>query len=101
MGLPRHYALIRTVIKKKVGFMLKLTWLEAKADDEIAKQQVRNMLPLTVGKFELGTNSELTGDEETSETPTFSHLIHCRIGSMKDSISVYPRRGETWARLRK
>ncbi|VVB15098.1 unnamed protein product [Arabis nemorensis] len=88
--MPRYYALIRKV-RRKPDFMLKITWLEAKPDDEKAKQWVHKKLPVSVGKF------ELVGDEETNETPSFSHLIHCRIGSMKDTVSVYPRRGETWA----
>ncbi|KAL1209075.1 Chaperone protein dnaJ 49 [Cardamine amara subsp. amara] len=87
--MPRFYANIKAVISKP--FMLKIQWLEAKPDDEKAVQWVRKNLPISIGKFKLG------GVENTNEAPSFSHLIHCSIGSNKDNVRVYPRIGETWA----
>lgn len=89
-GMPRYYAIIRKVIRKP-SFMLKIQWLEAKPDDEKAIKWVRKKLPTSVGKFKLG------GEMNISETPSFSHLIHCRTGSRNDTVRVYPRIGETWA----
>ncbi|KAG7551152.1 Chaperone J-domain superfamily [Arabidopsis thaliana x Arabidopsis arenosa] len=88
--MPRYYALIRKVIRKP-SFMLKIQWLEARPDDEKAIQWVRKKLPISIGKFKLG------GNLNTEKTPCFSHLIYCRVGSMKDTVRVYPRIGETWA----
>ncbi|ESQ41882.1 hypothetical protein EUTSA_v10012639mg [Eutrema salsugineum] len=88
--MPRFYALIRKVIRVP-SFMLKITWLEAKPDDEKAKQWVRKKLPVSVGKYKLG------GDDNINETPSFSHPIQCRVRGMEDTVSVYPRMGETWA----
>ncbi|XP_010492912.1 PREDICTED: uncharacterized protein LOC104770218 [Camelina sativa] len=88
--MPRFYAIIKKVIRKP-SFMLRIQWLEATPDDEKAIEWVRKNLPISVGKFKLGDKMD------TSETPSFSHLIHCRIGSRNDSVMVYPRVGETWA----
>ncbi|KAF8094564.1 hypothetical protein N665_0359s0008 [Sinapis alba] len=89
--MPRYYANIRKVIRGPPKFMLKITWLEHKPDDERAKGWVRRKLPVSVGKY------QLVGDDNTSETPSFSHLIHSRVRGMKDIVCVYPRIGETWA----
>uniref|UniRef100_A0A1J3GT12 Protein HLJ1 n=1 Tax=Noccaea caerulescens TaxID=107243 RepID=A0A1J3GT12_NOCCA len=88
--MPRYYAVIRKVLKKP-RFMLKITWLEAKPNDEKTKQWIGRNLPISVGKYQLG------GEEKTNEIPSFSHLIDCRVRGMKDTVSVYPRKGETWA----
>ncbi|CAH2072413.1 unnamed protein product [Thlaspi arvense] len=88
--MPRFYAMISKVIRKP-SFLLKITWLEAKPDDENAKQWIRRKLPVAVGKYQIG------GVEDIYTTPSFSHLIHCRVRGMRDPVSVYPRKGETWA----
>ncbi|CAH8392009.1 unnamed protein product [Eruca vesicaria subsp. sativa] len=88
--MPRYYANIRKVIREP-KFMLKITWLEHKQDDERSKAWFRRKLPVSVGKYQLG------GDDNISDTPSFSHLIHCRVRGIKDIVCVYPRIGETWA----
>ncbi|CAN8244067.1 unnamed protein product [Cochlearia groenlandica] len=88
--MPRFYAIIRKVTRKP-SFMLKITWLEAEPDDEKAKQWLHKNLPVSVGKFVTGIDGNI------KELAAFSHLIHCKAGSMKDTVSVYPRKGETWA----
>ncbi|KAJ0229855.1 hypothetical protein HA466_0312820 [Hirschfeldia incana] len=69
----------------------KITWLEHRPSDERAKGWARRKLPVSVGKYQLG------GDDNTSDTPSFSHLISCSVRGIKDIVSVYPRIGETWA----
>jgi curved DNA-binding protein CbpA len=89
-GMPRYYAIIRKVIRQP-SFMLKIQWLEAEPDDEKANLWVRKNLPISIGKFKLG------GNENIEKTPCFSHMIYFKVGSMKDTVRVYPRIGETWA----
>lgn len=88
--MPRYYANIRKVIRGP-KFELKITWLEHRPDDERAKGWARRKLPVSVGKY------QLVGNDNTSDTPSFSHLISCRVRGIKDIVSVYPRVGETWA----
>ncbi|CDY13919.1 BnaC09g39070D [Brassica napus] len=88
--MPRYYANIRKVIRKP-NFTLKITWLEHKPDDERAKGWARGKLPVSVGKY------QLVGDDNASETPSFSHLISPTVRGSKDIVCVYPMMGETWA----
>ncbi|KAG2300173.1 hypothetical protein Bca4012_011768 [Brassica carinata] len=88
--MPRYYANIRKVIRGP-KFKLKIKWLEHRPDDERAKGWARRKLPVSAGKY------QLVGDDNTSETPSFSHLISCTVRGMKDIVCVYPRMGETWA----
>ncbi|CAN8271468.1 unnamed protein product [Cochlearia groenlandica] len=88
--MPQFYAIIRKVTRKP-SFMLKITWLEVEPDDEKAKQWLHKKLHDSVGKFVTGVDGNI------KELPSFSHLIHCKAESMKGIVSVYPRKGETWA----
>ncbi|CAA7061916.1 unnamed protein product [Microthlaspi erraticum] len=88
--LPRYYAMIRKVWKKPC-FRLKITWLEARPDDERTKEWIGRDLPISVGKY------QLRGEEKTNEIPSFSHQIECRVRGKKDFVTVHPRKGETWA----
>ncbi|KAF2539216.1 hypothetical protein F2Q68_00022420 [Brassica cretica] len=79
--MPRYYANIRKVIRKP-NFTLKITWLEHKPDDERAKGWARRKLPVSVGKY------QLVGDDNASETPSFSHLISPTVRGSKDIVCV-------------
>uniref|UniRef100_A0A7C9E752 J domain-containing protein n=1 Tax=Opuntia streptacantha TaxID=393608 RepID=A0A7C9E752_OPUST len=88
-AMPRFYARIRKVFSP--GFKLQITWLEPDPVDEDGILWAESELPLSCGKFKFG-NSDYTEDR-----PMFSHLVSWEKGSSRDSVKIYPRKGETWA----
>jgi len=88
-AMPRFYARIRKVFSPK--FKLQITWLEPDPDDEDGIMWAESELPFSCGKFKFG-NSDYTEDR-----PMFSHLVSWEKGSSRDSVKIYPRKGETWA----
>lgn len=88
-AMPRFYALIRKVHPN--GFKLRITWLEPNPDDEDKVKWVKEGLPASCGKF-------ICGHSETCEEhPMFSHLVDWKKGRKRDTVEIYPRKGETWA----
>ncbi|KAJ1414268.1 hypothetical protein SESBI_19122, partial [Sesbania bispinosa] len=87
-GMPRFYAIIRKVLSP--GFKLRITWFEPDPDDNDGINWLNEELPISCGKYKLGTT------ETTEDRPMFSHQIFCEnIG--RSTFKVYPRKGETWA----
>uniref|UniRef100_A0A803NEV3 J domain-containing protein n=2 Tax=Chenopodium quinoa TaxID=63459 RepID=A0A803NEV3_CHEQI len=88
-AMPRFYAKVRKVYSP--GFKLQITWLEANPDDVCGKQWVNSEMPISCGKFKHG-DSEITEDRLM-----FSHEVCWDKGGRKDSVLIYPKKGETWA----
>ncbi|CAH8271538.1 unnamed protein product [Arabidopsis lyrata] len=88
-GMPRLYAQIRKVSAPSFG--LRITYLEPDPDDEKELQWFEEDLPVSVGKFRLGQS------QNTKDRSRFSHLIQCNEGSNTSRLTVFPRKGETWA----
>lgn len=88
-AMPRFYARIRKVFTP--GFKVQITWLEPDPDDENGINWKNAELPFSCGKFRHGSS------EKTDNHPMFSHLIAWSKGSSKDTVVIYPRKGETWA----
>ncbi|KAJ8434950.1 hypothetical protein Cgig2_025986 [Carnegiea gigantea] len=88
-AMPRFYARIRKVFSPR--FKLQITWLEPDPVDEDGIMWAESELPFSCGKFKFG-NSEYTEDRLM-----FSHLVSWDKGSGRDSIKIYPGKGETWA----
>lgn len=88
-AMPRFYALIRKV--QLHGFKLQITWLEPNPDDDDEIMWVTVGLPVSCGKFRLGSK------ENCEDHAMFSHLVCWEKGSRRNSYKIYPRKGETWA----
>lgn len=88
-AMPRFYAKIKKVFSP--GFKLRITWLEANPDDAIGREWTNSELPFSCGRFKHG------GSETTEDRLMFSHEVSFDKGGGKDSILIYPRKGETWA----
>lgn len=88
-AMPRFYARIKRV--SPTGFKLQITWLEPDPDDEVGRKWAKSELPFSCGKFKFG-NSEYTEDRLM-----FSHEVCWDKGSRRDSVKIYPKKGETWA----
>lgn len=88
-AMPRFYALINKVYVP--GFKLQITWLEPNPDDNDEIKWVSESLPVSCGKFRLGSK------EKCEDHGMFSHLVCRERGSRRNSYKIYPRKGETWA----
>ncbi|KAJ4872013.1 hypothetical protein Rs2_46341 [Raphanus sativus] len=89
--VPRQYALIRKVFSVP-SFGLRITYLEPDPDDEKQIQWFEEDLPVSAGKFRLGSS------ENTKDRSLFSHVTHFNEGgSNSGHFIVSPRKGETWA----
>ncbi|KAL0709723.1 hypothetical protein Bca4012_016701 [Brassica carinata] len=88
--VPRQYALIRKVSAPSFG--LRITYLEPDPYNEKQIQWFEQDLPVSAGKFRLGSS------ENTKDRSIFSHVTpHCNEGSNAGHFTVSPRKGETWA----
>ncbi|CAN6806232.1 unnamed protein product [Brassica oleracea] len=91
-GMPREYAKIRRVSAPSFG--LRITYLEPDPDNEKEIQWFEQDLPVSVGKFRLGSS------ENTKDRSRFSHPIQIQCnegGTNSGHFTVSPRKGETWA----
>ncbi|XP_074327292.1 uncharacterized protein LOC141665209 [Apium graveolens] len=88
-AMPRFYAQIRKVILS--NFKLLITWLEPDPDDKDEIKWAQEDLPVSCGNFKNG-NSEYTKDHLM-----FSHVVSWEKNSRRDTCTIYPRKGETWA----
>ncbi|KAJ4892898.1 hypothetical protein Rs2_19692 [Raphanus sativus] len=89
--MPRFYALIRKILELQLR--VEVTWLEPIQSSESQKKPV----PIACGEFKYG-------DKITKSHLVFSHLMldhHIRTRvKKKKSITINPRKGETWALFR-
>lgn len=88
-AMPRFYAKIRKIFSP--GFKLRITWLEANPDDAFGEEWADSELPFSCGKFIHGLS------EFTEDRLMFSHEVSWDKGGGKDSVLIYPRKGEIWA----
>ncbi|KAL0843302.1 hypothetical protein Bca101_016547 [Brassica carinata] len=90
--MPRLYAKIRRVLAPSFG--LRITYLEPDPDNEKEIQWFEQDLPVSAGKFRLGSS------ENIKDRSRFSHPIQIQCnegGSNSGHLTVSPRKGETWA----
>nr|XP_011466352.1 PREDICTED: uncharacterized protein LOC101309953 isoform X2 [Fragaria vesca subsp. vesca] len=87
-SMPRWYAFVKKVVTP--GFKLKIIWLEPNPNDRGEIDWCKD-LPVACGKFKLGDTDEI------KDHLSFSHQVDYRKGRGRNSILVYPRKGETWA----
>ncbi|KAL2922831.1 DnaJ-like protein subfamily B member 12 [Bienertia sinuspersici] len=92
-AMPRFYAKIRKI--QSPGFKLRITWLEANPDDPCGREWANSELPISCGKFKLGSS------ENTEDRLMFSHEVTWEKGGTKDSVLIYPKKGEIWALFKK
>lgn len=88
-AMPRFYARISKVFSP--GFEVKIRWLEPDPDYEHEIAWVKRDLPFSCGKFRLGTT------EVTTDHGTFSHLMSWDKGNGRNTVKIFPLKGETWA----
>ncbi|XP_057538917.1 uncharacterized protein LOC130817301 [Amaranthus tricolor] len=88
-AMPRFYAKIRKIFPGR--FKLRITWLEADPDDTLGIEWANVELPYSNGKFTYGNS------ENTADRLMFSHEVTWNNGEGKDSVLIYPMKGEIWA----
>ncbi|RAL38493.1 unnamed protein product [Cuscuta campestris] len=89
-AMPRFYGVINKIFLP--GFKLQITWLEPDPDDEDEMKWVIEGLPVSCGKFRLGSS------ETIKHLPMLSHMVCCQKDkNREESYKIYPKKGETWA----
>ncbi|KAL0744388.1 hypothetical protein Bca4012_085901 [Brassica carinata] len=89
--MPRFYARIRRILERQQR--VEVTWLESVLQS--AESSQGKPAPIACGKFKYG-------DKTTRSHLVFSHLMyhHIRTAGNKKTITINPRKGETWALFR-
>lgn len=89
-AMPRFYGIINKILLP--GFKLQITWLEPDPDDEDEVKWVLEGLPVSCGKFRLGSS------ETIKHLPMLSHMASSEKDKRQEQpYKIYPKKGETWA----
>ncbi|KAK7344079.1 hypothetical protein VNO77_13326 [Canavalia gladiata] len=92
-GMPRHYAMIHSVISVN-PFKMQLRWLNPKTNGELGPPNwVASGLSRTCGNYNTG------GYEISNSIDYFSHKVRWRKGA-DGAICIYPGKGDVWALYR-
>ncbi|TKY73650.1 myosin-1 protein [Spatholobus suberectus] len=92
-GMPRYYCLIHEVISKN-PFHMRISWLNAKGNDELAPiKWVGCGFLKTSGDFRIGKRLSY------STLNSFSHRVKWTKGS-RGVVHIYPKKGDIWALYR-
>ncbi|CAH9085762.1 unnamed protein product [Cuscuta epithymum] len=90
-AMPRFYGVINKIFLP--GFKLQISWLEPDPDDKDELKWAIEGLPVSCGKFRLGSS------ETIKHLPMLSHMVCCEEEKTKKEsfYNIYPKKGETWA----
>ncbi|KAI7742946.1 hypothetical protein M8C21_010417 [Ambrosia artemisiifolia] len=87
-AMPRFYALIKKI---SPGFKLQIQWFKPEPVTEDEKNWVDADLPVSCGKYKHEKN------DKADDIFSFSHLVVSEAGQKVKTLTVYPKKGETWA----
>lgn len=92
-GLPKYYALIKKVDLSSERNKLTIQWLEACELPSDSETTQSKKISVCCGKFRLMINRP----KHYADTSAFSHQLQAEPTGKRNSVSIYPCKGEVWA----
>ncbi|EEF51773.1 uncharacterized protein LOC8269220 [Ricinus communis] len=93
-GMPRHYAMIHSVISRK-PLRMRISWLNSKNNRELAPLNwIASGFYKTNGDFWIGKH------EINKSLNSFSHKVKKWAKGIRGTIQIYPSKGDVWAQYR-
>ncbi|XP_076932610.1 uncharacterized protein LOC143598216 [Bidens hawaiensis] len=87
-AMPRFYAFIKKI---SPGFKMQIMWLKPDPVTADEKKWVKEDLPVSCGRYK---HEKL---DKSQDLFSFSHLMTWEAGQKAKTVTVIPRKGETWA----